>query len=289
MSESKIMIVPGLPDGATGLVVLWRLSGEVDLEKLAAAWLAAGLDEKLLPKPASPVVALHRAVVELQTRHQLVRKIEGERAGWAVVEERQDGNGMEAQLNYNVTTRVRLVGDEDAEQLEFLPPDGPLVGEVRTEYERARRQLSQQDVSVWLVRRVEELRAVALRDTGGIYFVPRDAVDRWRAMCGALARASQNRVLDLPALRDDEAVAFVLDALARESERAATEMEKELETGDLGERALRTRTARCGQMEQKLRQYEDLLGVQLDGMRSRIEQLQARMTAAMAIEMVRAA
>ncbi|KKN38749.1 hypothetical protein LCGC14_0750120, partial [marine sediment metagenome] len=258
-----------------GCIVWWRLSGSTDGYALRQAWEDAGLPEDLVPELPSAEKALRRAVIEQRERRRLVRPLEGTK-GWAVVDEAASGDD----LDYSVRLKVTLnkIGHVSIE------PEGAVGSdEIKAAYQRHLAQLAQTDISTWLVRLAARVRAVALRDTGGVYFIPREQVAQWRRMAGALGAASASRVFEVPALKSDEAIEAVLDAVAREAETAAEVMEEELAKENLGERALRTRTERCGAIEEKLSTYEKLLGTSLDALHDRLEVLQAGLaTAALA-------
>lgn len=255
-----------------GAIVWWRLSGSTDGYALRKAWDEAGLPEELVPELPSAEKALRRAVMEQRERRRLVRPLEGTK-GWAIVDESATGEDLDYSIAIRVT--VNKIGHADVE-----PAGATGADEIKVAYNRHLEQLAQTDISTWLVGLAARVRAVALRDTGGVYFIPREQLALWRLMAGALSAASDHRVFEVPALKSDEAVEAVLDAVAREAEAAAQVMEEELEKESLGERALRTRTERCGAIEEKLQTYEKLLGTSLDALHDRLESLRANLAVA---------
>lgn len=265
----RIVAVPSLQADAAGAIVWWRLEGTVDGFRLRAAWQAAGLDEEDLPALPSEEKAMRRAAKEQQEKHRLVRAIDGVVKAWAIVEERTDGST----LDYDVACRVRYNGAG----VEVDPPDHPIAEDVRASFHRHLGELQTQDISAWLCRRAELVSAVGLRDTGGIYFVPRGGLDTWRRIAAAVREASLNRVFEVPALTSEEAVDAILDAVAQEAEQAAAKMEEALHAGELGARALRGRADRCDAIKQKVEMYEQLMGrgvarihERLDGLRQNL-------------------
>lgn len=274
----KLMITPETMATA-GAVSYWRLSGTVNMEQLIVAWKAQGLDPKLLPSPPSPETALGRAVRELQTKRQLVRPL-ARRGLWAVVEERVEAGN---ELAYR--TLVRAIYNQAApDDLELVRVDATtaefvaLNGQIVANYKRFRGELDQSDISAWLVDLTSRSNAVSLRDTGGIYFVPRDSVESWRKVVAALRAVSAHQIFTIPAMKNSEAIEAISDAVAIEAEAIAVAMERELAaTGDdaLGERALATRALQCQNTIAKIAAYEGLLDVQLLKVRERIERLSA--------------
>ncbi len=260
-----------------GAVVWWRTSGGIDLAALDAAWGAAGLPIKLVPSAPRPSAALRRAVNEHRGERRLVRPLAS--GGFALVDENASGDD----LQHEVTCRAKLVppvGD-GAPTIAVEPPDHPIAPHLTASYAAHLGQIEQGDVSPWLVKVIEHCQAVSLRDTGGIYFVPKAQLDTWRAMVAAIRTAGQHTVFEMPALKSDEAVAALLDAVVREAEATASLMEQEVSGGDLGERALKTRVERAAALESKVTSYEGLLGTTLTEIHERCERLRAQLTIAL--------
>jgi len=251
----------------------WRLNGDVELEALAKAWVAAGFDEKLLPKEPSPAKRLRRAVDKVaraMDENCLVRPLKGQHS-WAIVGE----TASRDDLDYRINLRARLNG-------EALEVDGLLMHEdqLRAAFEHYRTHLTSNDVSRWLLDTMDDMRAVGLRQGGGIYFVPQGRVDLLRNLAAVLGEVSDHAVYEVPALRSEEAVRAILDALLQEADSELDRMGEEIETGGMGPKALRTRERRCERLLDKVGEYEGLLGRSLDELRDRAEGLKADLVAA---------
>lgn len=274
-----VVAVPDAAEGTAGAIVWWRLSGGLDLERMTMAWEAAELNKRLLPDYPSEQTALLRAANFLTDKRLLARPMEGTK-GWALVREVAKGEG----LDYEVLIRARVTKDQGLKVEAGPNPQAPqLVERLRAEYERFQRELTLGDVSGWMSKLIRTTQAVALRDTGGVYFVPRSHVDTYRRIAGAIHAASGHKLFEVPALRSDEAVEAILDAVIREAEGEVGSMETELDTEDLGERALRTRQNRCERMREKVKLYEELLGKSLEGLHKRMEGLEASITTAILV------
>lgn len=270
-TTNNIIAVPGLAGDSLGAIAYWRLSGPVDLDALRAAWVAAGLDETALPVEVSPEVALRMACQEQKQARRLVRPLE-DRKGYALVEEEADGDDL--------TYRPTLLAKVALGALILEPADHPLASEVRAAYARQLSQLAPQAFSGWLVRRVEASAAVALRDTGGLYFVPRYGLARWRQEAAAVRAATGHALFEIPAMRSDEAIAAVGDALNAEAETELGKIREQLSTGDLGARALKSRQETCAALRRKISGYAQALGVALDGLEARVGDLDAELVVA---------
>jgi hypothetical protein len=113
-----------------------------------------------------------------------------------------------------------------------------------------------------------------------VYFVPTDKVPMYRTMAQAIGKASQHRMFEVPALKSDEAVDAILDAVLREADYECTTLETVLDTGSLGKRALKSKVAVCEAMRAKVAGYEALLGRSMTAVQDRIESLKAGVVAA---------
>lgn len=257
-----------------GAIVWWRIAGGFDLRALRAAWEAEKLASVWLPEPPSAVTALRRAVTEERSPTRLVRT---QKNGALVLVDEQEIGG---ELEYTPVLRVTLdqVGRPEFRRSGSWNQD--LVDRIHESYDQHLETVSAGDVSSWLTRMMDRLRAVPLRETGGIYFVPRFAVADWEGIVRAVRAASEHTISSVPALRSDEAATAVLDAITLEAEKAVAAMTAEVERGELGVRALETRIGTADTVNEKVSRYEKLFGAQLDGMHDAITKLRASLAVA---------
>lgn len=263
-----------------GAISYWRLAGPVALDQLTKAWAQLNLDPKLLPKPPGDEVALGRAVREQASKRRLVRPL-SRRGAWAIVDETVAGE----RLDY---TTVMHITFKDGHGPEFdwsgaSETASGLRQAIYDAYARHRAELAPEDISAWLIKLADANNAVTLRDTGGIYFVPRPGVPFWRSVVTALEAVSSHRVFKIPAMKNSEAIDAITEAITGEARSLVAVMEEELQrTGDdkLGDRALATRADACKGLLAKVKSYEDLLGVQMSKVVERVEGLQAGIASA---------
>lgn len=276
--SNDIVAVNDIGADTAGAITYWRV-GDLSLDALTAAWGVEGLDPKLLPPEPEPEVALRRAVTAQAEKRRLVRPL-ARRGAWAVVDETVVGDST----HYEQIATVHF-------QVGAVPPirvdRGPTVSwaavdvvetAIRESYEVNRSRLDHSDVSVWLVRLATRVQAVSLRDSGGVYFVPRDGTDFWTKVARAVDAAAGHKVFRIPALKASEAVEAILDAITHEAESEASAIEADLaKEGDeqIGVRALKSRGDTCEAVLAKVASYERLLGVKLDTVRERIDRLSA--------------
>lgn len=278
---SQIFVAPEAAETA-GAISYWRLSGNVALAALTTAWRAQGLDESILPSEPGDEVALGRAVRELQGKRRLVRPL-AKRGAWVVKDEEVTPAGDDVRH-----VRVAVVKFENGSAA-IEPGEAPfetydsVAAQIRDGFRKARIELAPEDISGWLIKLAKDRSSVSLRDSGGIYFVPRTAVEFWRKAVSAIQSVGAHRIFQIPALKNDEAIDAILDAVTAETSAAVAEIEAELiKEGDdaLGARALKTRGEICGSLLDKVAAYEELLGVKLTALVSKIEDLRAGVAAA---------
>lgn len=273
---------------ACGAVSYWRAAGDVSIEALRAAWIAAGLDEKLLRKAPDPQSVLRRAVMQQQERHRLVRSLK-QRGEFAIVDEHvvEVPDGQPA-VPPTYSTRVIVSGAAGDFATIAVDADCDEATKLHTTIGAAcqtqRNLYDPSDITGWLVKLAYAHGAVTLRDSGGVYFIPKTAMDFWHRAATVIESVTNNqhRVFRIPAMRNNEAMAAIIDAITTEAEALVAAVEAEMmATGDdaLGKRALKTRQAQAEEMLRKVEQYEKLVDQQLT-VRGRVEELQAAIVAA---------
>lgn len=289
---SNIIQIPGMDPNIAGATVWWRMSKDIDYDRLKAAWDAAGLPSELMIKKPTAQTALWRAMSSFQTtstreggkkEHRLIARPMKGTKGWtlilevAVDEELEHISVLSATIGEGGILRSWMGQLTGREMDEYgIPGQASLM----VAYERAQDRLITNDISAWLTSLVRFCDAVSLRDTGGFYFIPRDPMHTFRDMVEVIRSVSDHVIFEMPALKTDEAVAAIMDALLSEADTEVSAMETELDTKTLGARALKTRESKCASLRAKLKGYEDLLGITLDKMAERVEGLEASIVTA---------
>lgn len=272
--------------GGAGCLTYWSLSGGLDPLDLAVTWAEAGLPAERLPELPAPTTALRRAVNHVATgRRVLVRPLE-EKGSHAIVLERSTKVEKEGEVDaeaatpeikqslaHEVVARVKL---DVANRVVLDPPTSPYGPEIRASFERTSGECSASEIGGWLVDEVAALDGVALRETGGFYYLPPGSVAEWARISEAVKRVSGHRIFTIPALRSKDAVEAVLAAIEAEATAEASKLSDEIDahlSGEaaLGERALATRSERCEKVSKKLARYEELLGAHSEKLRERLD------------------
>lgn len=259
-----------------GALIWWRLGGTISYEKLLDAWTQAGLDPDLLSDSCGPKKALRRAVDCQLDKGHLRRK--APKGGWLIKGETVDMERNDTDIRTECKVYLDAVG-----RLTCEPADHPLAEDIRASYDRALSTITSQDVTSLLTDLIDHSRGVALREGGGIYFLMPDRLTEFMAMKKVIESISAHRIYTVPAMRSQDIVDGVLAGVEEEASAAADKLDKALaRSGDdaLGARALKTKASECESMLDKLTGYEASMGVKLDGIRKRLDDLRANVAQA---------
>lgn len=262
-----------------GRVVYWSIHGETNVAALCAA-IGDAIPADDLPAQRTPQAAFSAAVRGLATRHRLIRPVDKRGGGFAIVDESPSSDEFKP-LHHHTTCTVKLVGNEfEGIRVSSTPEDHPLRAQVQAEYERQLDMLNPGEVGAWLVRLAERtLKGVRLRPSGGFYFIPKATVETWQRVASAVGNLGPE-TFQIPALASSDVILAVTSAIGREAQEILDGVAADLDAGTLGARALTNREDDLKTMEGKLRLYEELLGVSLTGLRDKLDEVQANLTAA---------
>lgn len=272
---STIVAVTGALANA-GAIVMWSLSGAADRAALLAAWVAAGFSEAIFPTPCTQARALRRTLDDAcvgRGGRRLNRPLAD--GGRALVDESVTGDRSLAH-DVPLTAVILPTG-----ALDIAPADHPMAEEIRAGYESALSELDHIAIGDWLrTLAVRVCGGVAVRPTGGVYYIPAEAIDRWHAMTAViLSQVPGLRIYPVPAATVESVIPLVADALISEAAAALGEIETEVARG-LGKRALETRQDALADLHGRLASYAGLLGPALDKINAMLVETQKNVAAA---------
>jgi hypothetical protein len=270
MKEVGYVSVTNITEGTAGAVVWWRLAGNVRSDVLEQAWLAAGLSKDWLPPTVTPAVALRRAMNAAAMASHLIRPQPG--GGLAMVYE----GTVAGELRYAVVVKASIdkVGRLTVSDTSTNATYDEVTETVEVEFQRALDTLDTTDISSWFSSLMTKLQAVSLRDSGGVYFVPRQALGMWEKIVAVIRKVSAHVVAYIPAMPTAEALSAITEALSQEAETMMANIQADVDSGNLGKRALESRANRAQECETKIAQYESILGVKQALIREKLEALQ---------------
>jgi hypothetical protein len=259
--------------GVCGAVIYWSLRGTCTVNALTEALIAKG-SAATPPEPPSDAVALHRAAIEVARARKLeLRPI---KRGWALCRppfENASAPGSTApaaicSLEYAVVATAK----RDNKSL-YFDGDVDTVAAWRSQRDIEAGALAPSDISSWLCAKLDGLHAIALRDHGGVYFVPRDSVSRWERVVAAVKSVSGHRLYSVPSMKSADAIEAILSALENAT-TTAIDAVAEAVGGGIGARALETKSRELDALVNRLGKYEALLGVKLDALRQKTSEAQ---------------
>jgi hypothetical protein len=242
-----------------GSVVFWTLSKDSVRQTIIDGWTAVGAGwGKMAPKERTPEACLRDALSDRFPK-ALIRPLE-KKDGFAVLQEvryRDDvqtacthavafdsNGGIEIRRGYTMTLEM----------------------ELHEAYTRQRAILKPSQVATSLVGILSHLNAVVLRPTGGIYWLPDASLSTWQELADVVQAAGvggRNAIYRITHTFDAESVRAVRDAVLAEADREAAEIIKDVDSGELGERALKSRAEQADRLKLKVQEYERILNESL--------------------------
>jgi hypothetical protein len=270
---------------ACGSVVWWGLSGTVELEALTKALSDECVPESMEPGSPSLEVAAVRAV-QTTLRPDQRLEVVAKRRLWEV-----ELLGVGTDIDDGVGTRTHTKCLRVS--IEETPDKAKRVHIIarHPDWENQKRQaldlvdvcsnrLAHNDISEWLIWvAVERCKAVTLRESGGIYFIPKDYVDLWNMVVAALQSVSAHRCFALPAMKSEDAAQALMVSVRNEANAALHAFEAYLE-GTTSTKGLNAIERDLTDALMKVDLYCDLLGTSLPGFYDRAELIRGAVVAA---------
>lgn len=245
-----------------GLIATWTLGGASDYARLSDAVRASGLDVALVPTPPTADAALTRAVKVAKTATVRIGK---HREGGYLISDVVDGPDGLPFLQHRLIATV--VGDELRFQgVGAFHADQADAQRIAAEYRATMTELSAQDFSAFLSDLARKHDAVAMKWTGGVYYVPPAKTESWRKWVAAIEASTRHWFGEVPAMKSERAIATILHQLEDETRAAAGDIQVELERtiaglkGGVGPTALENRLGAVSEMRAKLDRYAQAFG-----------------------------
>jgi len=292
MTESKIVTFADLNITGSkyaGATIFWKLRDTTTRLKLDEALHNVGIDQehRMLPAEPSPEKCLRRACKQLREYRRLIRPLKGKK-GWALVSEK----ATEDNLSHETDVIVRYVpmgseaGDisweptyEGKQRIGWTTLD-EMEGKVREAFNEEFHVLNHGDMSAWLLRHVHCMNAVALRDGGGVYYIPGGYIAHWEKLSETLKLLGSSRAYSIESVKAENAVEAVFDALVDEAASMAGKVRGQMESEALGIRAMHTRIGTCESFLEKIKRYESFLDTNMDRIHEQVNDLKVELSAA---------
>lgn len=244
---------------ASNFIAFWRLASWSDPAKLKNGFHSIGL-AGFEPLPTPSPKALRESLNEhFKKRNILVRNLKGN--GLVVYEELKGEESNE----YKRIFSVRVI---DGPSLQFNPlPDMQEAQNIANLYGKYLSSVDGDAVSSSLVRWVRSRNGVPLRDNGGFYsmsHVHAETYGQIQQIVEGAAVEGHSRIYKASMLVDADSVKIVRDAIQQEIFQESERMLKEMQDHDLGERAMKHRLEHLVSLQDKVTEYEGIIGQSLN-------------------------
>jgi hypothetical protein len=262
-----------------GDLLWWTLSdAAIDRASLEGHWASAGLSAELLPEAPTAEKALKSAVREaaLGQHDRLIRlgKESETEIVFAVVREAKHSDGS---VTYTQETRIML--DRKTETVSSDQPGHDLASVVTHRFGELRTTHTADDVRRTLVRAIGTFAAVALRDHGGVYWIPAPYAKQLRQLQSAVEKIGSSKMYLLPVHDSADASRTLGDAAIGAIQQDLEQLKAEVE-GFVAQPPERPSTlARRFDAYEALRSraqlYRDILRVQVQDLDAQLDEMTA--------------
>ena len=275
VSIRRLTVTPG---DHVGDLIWWALEGaRIRRPALEQLWANAGLPASALPEPPSAERALKTAAREalLGVQDHLIRlgKESDEEVVLALVREHRDGTGN---VEHAQVARIRLDRSLPS-SLESDAPGHELVRAVFDGYDGLRETHLVDDIRRALLKVLDACAAVAIREHGGVYWVPAQHSETARRLQAAVSHIGTSRLDILPIHATPEATEALGHAAHASIEAEVANLQREI-AAFLEEPPERTSTlVRRLEQFQALRAkaglYHSVLSVQITDLDASLDEL----------------
>jgi len=260
-----------------GVVAYWSLTEFTRLDKLRDGLDAAGF-RKYAPDPRSAQVCLKDALGDVFPR-MLVQPLAG-RDAWEVREIVRGEEENQYLLRHRVALRD---GATPSPKIALAPFDAEVGSQVASRFNDFRGLVRCAQVTAAMTAILRELRGTSLRPRGSIYWMPEKSMGEWQQVIDAVQKAGvggENRCYLIRHAMDADAVRAVRDAIVAEVTTESARLKADVESGELGERALRTREAEARDLRDRVVLYEELLQTGLGVLHQKLDETEASVSMA---------
>ena len=273
--------------------ILWFTISDcrINYSQLETAFNNAGIDEKYLPKPISPRDAFRRATKIAEAKrvkldndrylNLLVRevKMSDDEIVRQLVREVVDSKNV--RLEYLPAANMKLVNDTDFITEPIVPrhdlynDEDIALLKVENEFDRCKDNYNGRHVRELVQNILNGCRPVAVRPSGGVYFVPEEFADTVQALSNMIRELSQysidverSRMYHVPVIDVQEHRVMVAESLEDQvksnSQSLISEMANILKSG----RNITMKTAeqyiqKVKSLKKMVAEYEDMLNTEI--------------------------
>lgn len=259
-----------------GIIVTWSPDGEANLESIKKAFDAIGMGH-MAPTPRTLGQALRAALVRQFSKKN--RRVAPAGKGYEVLFEKPVENEVRIESEHVMSAWTTVEGGE-----EFVVCDVPeftVDGETHTMQdvaewvEAARRRTDGAAIGEALVSVGAALNGVAIRESGGGYWIPSSSIGRWMQLVeglNAAGRPMRMRVWDTAS--SARSIESTIDSVSSLVDKKCDDIMAAIEKGNLGVRAIDSRTDEAVSLVAQLAEYEKVLGHGLEALKQKVLEVQ---------------
>jgi hypothetical protein len=258
--------------GISGAVIFWTCgAGGSDWEKVFDGWDKLGYG-KQAPERTSLGEAVKAALQGFYGGPRVLIRPLGGRGGWAVVREEDAGGTLvhtTGEIVQVTGCNVRFAGASQSD----VDALGPRISSEIDNVSAGRMTSALVDV-------LRQLGGFALRESGGIYWLPESSLDDWAKLSAVFEAAGSSNVgYVVKTSKDLQTLRAVADAVRAEIAAAVQEIDKGIADADWGKRAVAHRTANIENLQRKLTQTETALGTSLGDVKAGLDKAETALMA----------
>jgi hypothetical protein len=275
-----------------GAVVYWN-AGPTRADQIAGRLAALGMD-KFIPKPRTNESALLYVLGEYcrQWRGEnalhvkagddrIVQKRRNRKDGFEIVAVKRGKPNVYTPIYAVVADEYGfLSGETCRDSWQYAIPD---MDTLREQFNYHKRIVTGAAAGQSLVAILASLGGVALRPSGGIYWIPQDAIETWANVAGAFENSAETTggttCYQLATVMDDNTLRAVRDSLLEEVTKTCTRIVEELD--GLGQEAIENRKAALFALHEKIEHYESLFSTGLESLHNVVKVVESRATLTM--------
>lgn len=249
-----------------GAITLWELSGMSNYSILEEGFDALNL-QAYTPHMPTTQEALK---IVLQDKYQgtrcLIRPLESHK-GWGIVLEKAKGTALSHTNDISI-----VVNNNKKADLSFYGVDYSIEQEIQQAVEQTMLMVPQNKLVYSLKRILYSLCGTPIRESGGVYYLPAAALDRWREVAVIVESAGGNTVHLIQTAIDDNSVRCIMAHVRAEIDAFKGGVIEELNSG-MKARAVSNRSEDIKFMLAKAEWYEREFGVLLSESKAALDEL----------------
>jgi len=258
-----------------GAVVFWSLGEDTSAVDLDTGLRGLGLDA-YTAEANTPNGAVKIALTKTYGRKGVKIDALPSADGYVVTYLKADNQNGVKTLEYDVAFSVEYSTDRST--LIFRSPTTGMVVQpngyqnAQAIYAHEMSTCARHKVARCLTRIVGHLNGVALRDRGGLYWLPQDKMATFNGVAEVIQNAGGNSVYTVRTAHDTESVRAICDALTNEVNSELNTINADIMSGDIKKRAMKSRQDRAVNLRAQVAEYESILGTALDSLKERCDE-----------------